>query len=208
MADEFEVVCGDALVKFFDADRGHVHESLLFFMRPSCSAAKAIADDDFREKWQAAFAAGEPACEGLGQVHLLSHGIWAYKVNAAGERTDLVYQEPVADYANDYRYADGLVLTEWKKAAVRRDAASKFEEARNQARSYAQGALAGNELGGRDMHNSGASRRGNANLCLMNTNARQTFSCHHPRRRVIQYSEASAMESRSRGVRDTPHASV
>ena len=148
MADEFEAVCGDALVKFFDADRGHVHESLLFFMRPSCSAAKAIADDDFREKWQAAFAAGEPACEGLGQVHLLSHGIWAYKVNAAGERTDLVYQEPVADYANDYRYAEGLVPTEWKKVAMRRDAASKFEEARNQARSYAQGALAGNELTG------------------------------------------------------------
>jgi hypothetical protein len=39
MADEFEVVCGDALVKFFDADRGHVHESLLF-------GGKGIADDD------------------------------------------------------------------------------------------------------------------------------------------------------------------
>jgi len=42
----FEVVCDDALVKLFDTDRGHVHETVFFFMRPSCSAAKAIADDD------------------------------------------------------------------------------------------------------------------------------------------------------------------
>jgi len=46
MAGEVEVVSDDALVKLFDADRGHVHETVLFFMRPSCSAAKAIADDD------------------------------------------------------------------------------------------------------------------------------------------------------------------
>jgi hypothetical protein len=29
---------------------------------------------------------------------------------------------------------------------------------------------------------------------------------HHPRMRVIQYSEASVMESKARGVLDTPHA--
>jgi hypothetical protein len=31
-------------------------------------------------------------------------------------------------------------------------------------------------------------------------------SCHHPRKRMIQYSRAVAMKSRSRGVLDTPHA--
>jgi hypothetical protein len=33
-----------------------------------------------------------------------------------------------------------------------------------------------------------------------------TPSCHHPRRRVIQYSETPAIESMSRGVLDPPHA--
>jgi hypothetical protein len=37
-------------------------------------------------------------------------------------------------------------------------------------------------------------------------NAPRTLSRHHPRRRVIQYSGTSAMESRGRGVLDTPHA--
>jgi hypothetical protein len=31
-------------------------------------------------------------------------------------------------------------------------------------------------------------------------------SCHHPRKRVIQYSETSVMEWRGRGVLDTPLA--
>jgi hypothetical protein len=30
--------------------------------------------------------------------------------------------------------------------------------------------------------------------------------CHHPRKRVIQYSEASMMDSKGLGVLDTPHA--
>ena len=105
-----------------------------------------VVDEAFRKKWQDAFAAGETVCEGLGAVHLLSHGIWAFKVNAAGERTDLVYAEPLADFATRHRYADGLVLTEWKKAATAKEAARKFEEAWDQARRYAQGVLAGNEL--------------------------------------------------------------
>jgi hypothetical protein len=105
-----------------------------------------VVDEAFRKKWQDAFAAGETACEGLGAVHLLSHGIWAFKLNAAGGRTDLVYAEPLGDFATGHRYADGLVLTEWKKAAKAKEAARKFEEARDQARRYAQGVLAGNEL--------------------------------------------------------------
>jgi hypothetical protein len=105
-----------------------------------------VADPDIRRKWQAAFAAGETACEALGAVQLLSHGIWAFKVNAAGERTDLVYRDGAPDTARMQAVADGLVLTEWKKAADGADASALFESALMQAELYAQGALGGIEL--------------------------------------------------------------
>ncbi len=104
-----------------------------------------VADDEFRRKWQNAFNKGEVSCEKLGAVHLLLHGIWAFKVNAAGERTDLVFQEP-AELENVQRYVSGLVLTEWKKAATESDANQCFQEARSQAKRYSQGALRGTEL--------------------------------------------------------------
>jgi hypothetical protein len=47
-----------------------------------------VADPDIKTKWQNAFALGEVNCEQLGGVHLLAHGIFAFKVNAEGERTD------------------------------------------------------------------------------------------------------------------------
>jgi hypothetical protein len=105
-----------------------------------------VVDETFRQKWQAAFSNGETACEKLGAIHLLSHGIWAFKAHAEGERTDLVYQEPSGRFERDLSYADGLVLTEWKKAVSKKDAGDKFEEARNQAHRYGRGVLAGNEL--------------------------------------------------------------
>jgi hypothetical protein len=107
-----------------------------------------VVDEVFRGKWQDAFAKGETACEALGAVHLLSHDIWAFKVSAKGERTDLVYQEPIVDFAREPSYADGLVLTEWKKVTAPGEAESKFEETRNQAHRYGRGVLAGNELTG------------------------------------------------------------
>ncbi|HIJ44324.1 MAG: hypothetical protein QF511_00225 [Rhodospirillales bacterium] len=55
-----------------------------------------VVDQAFREKWIAAFKKGEVACEKLGTVHLLLHGIWAFKVDAAGARTDLVESDPVS----------------------------------------------------------------------------------------------------------------
>ncbi|HLE64359.1 MAG: hypothetical protein A3F74_05925 [Betaproteobacteria bacterium RIFCSPLOWO2_12_FULL_62_58] len=105
-----------------------------------------IVDADPRNKWSAAFAEGEVACEKLGAVHLLMHGIWAFKVSATGARTDLVFQEPEADTTDVRRYADGIVLTEWKKANNNEQAVQRFAEARVQARLYAQGVLAGSEL--------------------------------------------------------------
>jgi hypothetical protein len=105
-----------------------------------------VVDSTFREKWKAAFEDGEVACEKLGAVHLLLHGIWAFKVDAGGARTDLVFQEPAGSLANEQRYVDGFVLTEWKKTNLGEDAMLRFEQARSQARRYAQGALAGTEL--------------------------------------------------------------
>lgn len=104
-----------------------------------------VADPEFRGKWATAFKDGEVACEKLGAVHLLLHGIWAFKVDA-GARTDLVFQEPVKDLSDTERYSDGIVLTEWKVARTKNDAPKQFKSARSQAERYVQGVLAGNEL--------------------------------------------------------------
>jgi hypothetical protein len=75
-----------------------------------------VVDDEARRKWQAAFAKGEVECEKLGAVHLLGHGIWAFKIDARGGRTDLVYQEPAGGLIKEQQYAEGFVLTGWKIA--------------------------------------------------------------------------------------------
>jgi hypothetical protein len=107
-----------------------------------------IVDEDLRAKWQRAFDAGEVACEKLGSVQLLLHGIWAFKIDATGARTDLVFQEPAGDFVAAQQYADGFVLTEWKKAAKDEQSGERFENARLQARRYAQGPLGATELTG------------------------------------------------------------
>lgn len=101
-----------------------------------------VADPEHRKKWQEAYAAGELTCEGLGAVHLLWHGIWAFKTDAAGAKTDLIYQEPLQ--ATNAASVAGLVLTEWKKAKA--NSAAKFQEAKRQAELYSSGVLAGIEL--------------------------------------------------------------
>lgn len=100
-----------------------------------------IVDEDLREKWNKAFESGEVACEKLGAIHLLLHGIWAFKVDAIGARTDLVFQEAAGDFIADQRYAEGFVLTEWKKAAKDSQSDQRFE-------GYAQGPLGAIELTG------------------------------------------------------------
>jgi hypothetical protein len=105
-----------------------------------------VVDTATRDQWKAALDTGEVACEKLGAVHLLWHGIWAFKVSAVGERTDLVYQEPMDRRTEEQPFADGLVLTEWKVAKSGDEASQKFREARDQAKRYAKGVLAGNEL--------------------------------------------------------------
>ena len=106
-----------------------------------------VVDPEMKRRWMDAFKhQREEACEGLGAVHLLMHGIWAFKVNAKGERTDLVLVEPIKDTSQVERTAEALVLTEWKKVKVPRDLESRADEARRQASRYSVGALGGIEL--------------------------------------------------------------
>ncbi len=104
-----------------------------------------VVDADFRKKWQAAYTSGEISCEKMGAVHLLQHGIWAFKVDAAGARTDLIFEDHPAGI-DEQRYADGIVLTEWKKAASQSEADKQFAQARSQMKNYSAGVLGSIEL--------------------------------------------------------------
>jgi hypothetical protein len=105
-----------------------------------------VVAEEIRSAWQRAFAAGETRCERLGAVHLLAHGIWAFKIDAAGERTDLVFADRSVDQSGVEAAAEALVLTEWKKVNSPGERDAKAEEARRQARRYASGSMAGLEL--------------------------------------------------------------
>jgi len=93
-----------------------------------------------------AFGEGETSCEQLGGVHLLLHGIWAFKVSAAGERTDLVLGTRLVVDRDVMASAHGLVLTEWKLVREGDCPEKKKGEAMHQARQYSQGSVAGFEL--------------------------------------------------------------
>jgi len=103
-------------------------------------------DDDVRSKWKEAFSKGEVRCERLGSLVFLSQGIYAFKTDAAGARTDLVFSEPPDDSLL-FRSVEGLVLTEWKVAEAA-NAPTRFAEARKQVDLYKEGPLAGIELAG------------------------------------------------------------
>jgi hypothetical protein len=103
-------------------------------------------DQTTREKWKTAFARGETACEALGATHLLGHGIWAFKADAAKGATDLVYEEPMPNFAADFSSAVGLVLTEWKKLSKPDQEEASWEAARKQLKNYSAGVLGGTQL--------------------------------------------------------------
>lgn len=105
-----------------------------------------VADKDIQRKWEDAFKSGETECEKLGAVHLLSHGIWAFKASEAGERTDLVLGEPLTDISEAESVADALVLTEWKVIRKAKELEQQANKAYKQAKRYSCGVLAGFEL--------------------------------------------------------------
>jgi hypothetical protein len=106
-----------------------------------------VVDEEARTKWQSAFNKNEVACEKRGAVHLLTHGVWAFKVQGTSEATDLVYGEPLNRTRQVLRRtARVIVLTEWKRVRSPDDADAKAAEARRQTNEYAAGVLGDLEL--------------------------------------------------------------
>ena len=129
-----------------------------FLLTPEFEAAAAVegafahlqrllmVDAITRTRWSDAFEEGEVACEKLGAVHLLLHGIWAFKIDAGDQRTDLVLGEPFDLDDDQLRAARGLVLTEWKRVTVASDLQGKCGDARKQLKRYGSEALSPVEL--------------------------------------------------------------
>jgi hypothetical protein len=105
-----------------------------------------VVNEKIQEEWAEAFKQREERSESLGAVHLLSHGIWAFKVTGSGAATDLVYREPLIQSPVLQRTARALVLTEWKKATDDSPAQAQSETAIAQAQLYASGVLGDIEL--------------------------------------------------------------
>ena len=105
-----------------------------------------MADEDVHNKWEKAFAVGETACEKLGALHLLSHGILAFKAYAPGERTDLILGDRLVIDDDLIAGTEGIVLTEWKRVKVGDKPVDKQREAKAQAVRYSTGGMAGFEL--------------------------------------------------------------
>jgi hypothetical protein len=104
-------------------------------------------DVDVQKKWKLAYADGETSCEKLGAVHLLAHGIWAFKVKGSHAETDLVYGDTGGLTAGQIgRAARALVLTEWKIVRDTSEAEPKAAEARKQTHEYEAGVLGDLEL--------------------------------------------------------------
>ena len=115
---------------------------------------RIIADPDFAKQWKTSYQnGGEAACEKLGAVHLLQHGIWSFKAHSEHERTDLILGAPL-DMQEADRSADALILTEWKKfddqkykPKERESQMQKIaESAVKQAGIYTKSSLAGYEI--------------------------------------------------------------
>ncbi len=104
-----------------------------------------IADESVKQRWIDAFKLGETKCEKLGAAHLLLHGIWAFKADAAGERTDLILGGPL-NLSQVESIAEALILTEWKLVRSDKEINEQAKQALTQARIYSRSSLAGFEL--------------------------------------------------------------
>jgi len=105
-----------------------------------------IANPSVRQTWKKAFENREEDCERLGAAHLLWHGIYAFKANATGGRSDLILGHTVDDATRVAEVADSLVLTEWKAVRDSKDAKKIAEQAQKQIEAYTCGPLAGLEF--------------------------------------------------------------
>jgi hypothetical protein len=120
--------------------RSHVKRAFMHLQR------SLIVDQGLRDRWIDAFDEGETHCERLGGVHLLLHGIWAFKADAAGAVTDLVLGESLVVDQDLIAASHGLVLTEWKRVTENLNPEEAKRTAKNQASQYAEGSLGGYDL--------------------------------------------------------------
>jgi hypothetical protein len=105
-----------------------------------------VADKSVKALWEDK-TNQETDFEKLGGAHLLLHKIWGFKVNAEGQRTDLVLSEQRIEPSDSlYQSVDGLILTEWKVVKNQNDLMPKINQAKNQAKKYASGVLGAIEL--------------------------------------------------------------
>lgn len=136
----------------FQAEFNYILADTQFIMRRITERAFVhlqrciIVDEDLRRKWITAFGKRETECERLGAIHLLSHGAWAFKVDAIGGRTDLILNEPLVPMSLLERSADTLVLTEWKLVKDPELVGDKIQEALKQAEIYVSTVTGGIEL--------------------------------------------------------------
>ena len=100
----------------------------------------------FKRKKVIAFDIGETKCEKLGALHLLLHGIWAFKAHGEKGRTDLILNEPLPDLTMIEKTSTALVLTEWKVVKNKNELEAKIKEAFKQTKLYVTGVLGGIEL--------------------------------------------------------------
>lgn len=103
-----------------------------------------IADPSLREVWGKE--QKEVHFEKLGSTHLLLHKIWAFKIDATGERTDLVLSEKIDKDNPLYDCVDGLVLTEWKYVKDPKQIDTLINQAKIQTKLYSGNSLSGIEL--------------------------------------------------------------
>jgi len=105
-----------------------------------------MVDDNIRQTWSNAFHTRETKCEKLGALHLLLHGIWAFKAHGEKGRTDLILNEPLPDLTMIEKTSNALVLTEWKIVKNKNELHAKEKEAFDQTKLYVTGVLSGVEL--------------------------------------------------------------
>ena len=105
-----------------------------------------VVDNEVRQKWLDAFITHETKCEKLGALHLLHHGVWAFKADATGGKTDLILNEPLPSATVIESAADTLVLTEWKLVKSPNELQGKIQEAQKQAEIYSSDVLGGIEI--------------------------------------------------------------
>lgn len=106
-----------------------------------------IADEEIQKKWHSVWETEVPQkeikFETMGRNHLLSHKIWAHKIKAPKEETDLVLKELEED---PNLSPEGASLTEWKIANNKKEYNHVIDIALEQSHLYTERCLFATKL--------------------------------------------------------------